>query len=259
MAIDWKSQLKSQGLSTFNPLRLTPEWINDQIRAALIRKRGGLPRPLRVSRGEIALQIGTPNPLTMAYLSNAVGRGGSVVIVEPAPTNLKRLEGARDQLTWSNVRLVRCAAWSETTELDLSIAAHPGDHKIEVEGIEHDNDFRPENKYEEKVCVRGRKVDDIVSEENLKKVNYIEVMVNGAELEVLRGAERLLQASRPIRLLVKGHARSKEDGNPINERISRFLESFGLNTVIAKGGETSVGSNKEWKTRAGDVFAYASK
>ena len=211
---------------------------------------------MRVSRGETALQIGTPNPGTMERLSNAVGPRGLVVIIEPAPENIRRLEEARDRLNWPNVDLVRCAAWSESDEMKFSLAAHPGDHKIAIDGIEHDNDYRPENTYEETTTVEAKPLDQIVEKHGLDQVNYVEIMVNGAEMEVLRGATHMLRGFRPIRLLVKGHART-EQGQPLNQEISKFLDRHGLATVVTQGGDPAVGSNPEWRVRDGDVFAYA--
>jgi len=45
--------------------------------------------------------------------------------------------------------------------------------------------------------VRGRSIDDVVRELNLTKVNAIKVDVEGAELEVLRGAMNTLKRFHP--------------------------------------------------------------
>jgi len=155
-------------------------------------------------------------------------------------TSIRRLEEARDRLNWPNVDLVRCAAWSESDEMKFSLAAHPGDHKIAIDGIEHDNDYRPENTYEETTTVGAKPLDQIVEKHGLDQVNYVEIMVNGAEMEVLRGATHMLRGFRPIRLLVKGHART-EQGQPLNQEISEFLDRHGLATVVTQGGDPAVG------------------
>lgn len=252
----WWQWIKVKGVSVANPLRIFPVQVSDRIRAALVRARGTLPKTLRVRRGEVALLVGTPNPSTMVRFSNAVGPSGLVVIVEPAPENIRRLEEAYDRLPWTNVQLVPCAAWSELDHVTFSLAAHSGDHKIDVDGVEHDNDYRPENTYEETITVQAQPLDNIVEQQELDRVDYVEIMVNGAELEVLRGATSLLRKHRPIRLLVKGHART-EEGKPLNEDICEFLDQFGITTIITEGGDPAVGTNPEWNVRDGDVWAYA--
>jgi hypothetical protein len=135
----------------------------------------------------------------------------------------------------------------------LSRSPHPEDHKIAAEGIIHDNDFRPENTYEDQVAIPVDTIDNIMAEAGLDHVDYLDVKVNGAELEVLKGSERALR-SPSIRVFAKAHARY-EDGTPINRDILAFLADHGLEAIVTRG-EPAVGTNPNWTVRDGDVFGY---
>jgi hypothetical protein len=83
------------------------------------------------------------------------------------------------------------------------------------------------------------------------------ITVNGAELEVLKGATRIISQSENCRIFSKGHARvgDAQSGTPLNVYISEFFNSHGLVSIISKG-ERGATKAAHWKFREGDVFAW---
>ena len=236
------------------PLRYLPESsVKEAIRVALLKVDNSLPYALHVNPGDTAIQVGTPNVRTMYEYSAAVGRHGRAVIIEAEPSNVERLRAAVASLPHPNVRIVAKGAWRTKGRLALSLSPHRGDHKFAVPGIRHDNDDRPGNTYERSVEVDVDTLDAIIGDEGLDRVDFVNITVNGAELEVLKGAEELLRR-RPLRLWIKGHAR-QADGRPINEALIAMLTARGF-TARRTAGEPAIGAKPEWRMREGDVYAY---
>ncbi len=67
------------------------------------------------------------------------------------------------------------------------MAPKPGDHRLVIPEIEHDNDYKQENYYLKESNIEADTVDNMMRELNINHLNYIEIMVNGAELHVLQG------------------------------------------------------------------------
>lgn len=237
------------------PARVLPEGkLKNHIRTWVLKFQFNLPAYLAINRGDVAMQVGTPNPSLLRRFSRAVGPNGFVVVVEADEENAARLQESLASLRWKNVAIVKKGAWSAAGTLNFSRSpAFPGDHKIAINEIVHDNDLRPENEKYEEAPIEVDTLDNIAAANGLERLDYLSITVNGAELEVLRGAEQMLSEMRP-RVFSKAHARHR-DGTPLNVPIREFLGRFGYVTFRTRGEQT-VGNDPDWKRRDGDVYAY---
>ncbi len=237
------------------PARLLPEGkAKDFVRRALLRVQNSVPTELAVNRGDTVVQIGTPWPSTMHRFRKAIGANGRLVIFEAMPANANRLRAAIQESGYSNVTLFEGAAYSSRQSGRMMVSPHVGDHKIKVDGVRMDNDLRSINAEMGEVNVEFHRIDDVLQDLGISEINYLSVTVNGAELEVLKGAEETLRRSTHIRTYSKGHARL-DNGQPINTLIKPYLESLGMKAVISKG-EPSSTHDERWLYRDGDVFAW---
>lgn len=246
------------GVAVSKIIHLFPEGESkNTVRAAAFSRFSGwfpVPRAGLIDRGDSVVSVGAASPGQVHTLAHLAGRRGTVLLVEPSPTNHDFLEPATAE--YDHVVLDKRGAWREagTHTMKLAPEDYPADHKLEVENVEHDNDYR-HGGYDDEVDVTVAPLDDILCDHGVHP-DYVEIMVNGAELEVLRGASEMLDADGP-RLWVKGHARDEETGEPLNERIVPFLEEdHDYETAVTRGGERTVGTVEGWERRDGDVFAY---
>lgn len=229
--------------------------LKDAARRTILRLQNSLPLELAVGKGDVVLQIGTPWPRTMKRLRKAAGNSGVVVIVEAEPRNFDRLTDARDKAGFDNVHIVNSAAWSQDEDGVLNVsAAFAGDHKIGVEGVLMDNDLRPENAEMKVIPCKFRKIDTILADLHIETLDYLSITVNGAELEVLKGATKTLNASPRVRVYSKGHS-LQNDKTPLNQPIRAFLESLCFKTMLTRG-EPTPENDSDWLWRAGDVYAW---
>lgn len=72
--------------------------------------------------------------------------------------------------------------------------------------------------------IRVRSLDSWIAEQELSRVDWIKMDIEGAELEALRGAEQLLRRDRP-KILVENH----QFHHPTMERdVAAFIDQLGL-------------------------------
>lgn len=227
--------------------------LKHQASLLLFNTIGSIPRELIIDSGDSAVMVGTPNSSRVDSFGELITPGGRALFIEPHPDNHARLREAAMQ--YDTVTVDDRGAWSKsgTQKLKLAADSNPADHKIPVENIEHDNDYRGEN-YTDSIEIQVEQLDRILSDHNIHP-NYIEIMVNGAELEVLKGASKILRDSHP-RLLVKGHARETNTGTPINRQIVELLTEYDYKTAIGAVSDETVGNTDDWDRRAGDVYAW---
>ncbi len=131
-----------------------------------------------------------------------VGSNGQVLSFEPTPrTYLNLKKNVVDFSRCKNVALSNCAAGS--TE---SIATFY-DYGIFNCGYNSSNGARKKGRpieVEEEFTVKIRKVDDVLKEKNVKKVDFIKIDAESSESDVLKGAQETLIRDKPFVLLEVG-------------------------------------------------------
>ena len=237
------------------PVSMMPECMfKSCIRRSVLSIQHSLPTELAVNSGDTIVQIGTPWPRTLHRFRRAVGERGCLVIVEAEPINYNRLKSAVEEAGYKNVHVIEGAAWSETIAGKLATSPYFGDHKIQQKAVSMDNDLRAANKEMKQIDVQFYRLDTLLSELGVSEINYLCVTVNGAELEVLKGAEEILKRNQNIRVYAKGHARL-ENGLPLHTVTEPYMRSLGYSTKITRG-EPSSTTDISWRWRAGDLYAW---
>lgn len=241
--------------SSFFIKHLPKSRYKEQIKIYFYKYQNSLPIELSAYQGETVVQIGTPRTRTVHRFLNAVGENGFVLILEAEPKNYSRLINHEPFKKHKNLKIINAAAWSETKDGFLQVSpSHIGDHKVEVPNITVDNDVRAGNEEMLQVPCKFYALDDLFDELKLTKINYLSVTVNGAELEVVKGAKSMLTRVKDCRLYIKGHCLDQQS-KPLKESIANYLSSLGFNTIFTKG-ELSTSISKDWVYRAGDVYAW---
>lgn len=235
------------------PARPLPEGrLKNAVRSGVLSLQHSLPTELAVNRGDVVVQVGTPNVQTMVRFARAVGASGRLVIVEAMPENQETLQAAIDSNGLGQVTLVRAAACDENGQGELAVSqSFRGDHRLPLEAIAIDNDQRTGNEAMCRIPVRLIRLDDELPGLGVDRLDYLSVTVNGAEAEVIRGCRRLLAASSVgVRVYAKGHALDAH-GAPLHESLAALLREEGLRVKITRGEPGSV-----QRRRAGDVYAW---
>ena len=171
--------------------------------------------------GMTVLDIGAHHGLYSLLAAKRVGRNGRVRSFEPSPRERKSFKRNLRINGFRNVQIESFALGSSAGRAELFL----------VEGAEDVcNSLRPPaaEVTTTKVSVEVRPLDEYLQRQKIEKVDFIKLDVEGAELEVLRGAKRLLSsAERPMILAEVQDIRTAPWGYRAEE-IIRHLEELGF-------------------------------
>lgn len=183
-------------------------------------------------RGDIVLDIGAYTGMFTVKASLRVGRTGLVVAIEPEPLTYAYLRWNCRQL--SNVRFVPKALSNKQGQGKLYLSPVPGAHSMTYL-----------HKPEDSILVDIITVDELVSELKLPGVDFIKLDAEGAELEVLQGAEKTLAKNKLKLSIASYHA--LPNGRPEVPLLISFLERRGYEITKARGLREYVYAKKEEK------------
>ena len=180
-------------------------------------------------KGDVVVDIGAAFGLYTIPSSRQVGQSGKVVAIEAHPTNYEMLNRNVKLNSLTNVTCLNYAVYSTKTKVKIyrnyTIISEraTGEEKAEERFVE----------------VNADTLDSILEQNKTPKelVNWVKIDVEGAELEVLKGATELLSTSKDIALLIEIHG--KDNYQPVID----FLKSFNLTVIFRKDydwGDTQV-------------------
>lgn len=154
-----------------------------------------------VARGMTVLDIGAQSGFYSLLLSKLVGPGGKVVAFEPLPANFRLLEENIRLNDLTNVTVRHEAVVERSGGMNFEFPLNePGLIAGPVLPGDSQGSF----------AVEGIALDDCFSENRLP-IHFIKMDVEGAELEVLRGALKVLNAFHP-NMVIELHNMEKYAG-----------------------------------------------
>jgi FkbM family methyltransferase len=176
--------------------------------------------------GDIVVDVGAHIGQYTILASRRVGLTGQVISIEPEPRNFEILKRNISLNQLCNVKPVACAAYSSHTKTKLFLPEEESGRTIynTVMKERAGNNGRY-------VEVDTATLDSVLESLGLSKVNWIKIDVEGAELEVLRGACNILAESNKVRVLVEIHSVS------LYKDVSDYLKSLKFKIIYEKRNE----------------------
>lgn len=225
---------KKMSVLVFHRLLRLPEPIRMSFGARWIPLNDNIGNPTKEGRFEVAelafverylksgmtvLDIGAHHGLYSLLASIKVGSRGRVFSFEPSPRECKVLR-MNLVLNWArNVKVQSIALGSKSGESDLYLV------ETQESGC---NSLRPPvvDSATSRVRVPVVTLDEFLSNTNLRTVDFIKLDVEGAELDVLTGAQQFLRRGpRPVILVEVYDIRTQPWGYSANQ-IVKFLEQY---------------------------------
>lgn len=197
--------LKRNGMNLLSP---TPKFLGFGLKSFEAK----FERFFKIRQGETALDVGACIGDTTVPMLMKVGVKGFVIAVEPHPINIKCL--SRNVSNFSNVEIVEKAVWNSCGSIKFNVHYTPTGHSIK------------EDK-ERSSCtqVECDTLDNIVGD---MEIDFAKVDVQGAEIEVLEGAQQMLAKTK--RIVVETHGLGE---NALYPKVSKFLRERGFNVCVA--------------------------
>jgi FkbM family methyltransferase len=158
----------------------------------------------------------------------AATRRAECLAFEPEPGNAARLAENVELNDLPNVTVIEAALWSApgTVALRAGGPSGTGTHSVVAEG---ENGAESDD---EATAVAATTVDEL-SERGSRPPDVVKVDVEGAELEVLRGATTTLRARAIRELFVEAHPRRLAERGTSEEDLAAFLAELGYEQVWA--------------------------
>ena len=170
-------------------------------------------------RGTTTIDVGANAGIMAIPLSQAVGKDGRVIAVEPLRENVDRLEANARRSGLRNVVVVAVAASSSEGTVRLNLANDPAYASIvPVQGYASGTSRE----------VRASRLDTIWRESGGGDVSVVKIDVEGAEAQVLEGATELLTACRPAVMVEANDSDSLE-------RLNAVLKPLGYTRLQQAG------------------------
>ncbi|WP_310446586.1 FkbM family methyltransferase [Thiobacillus sp.] len=156
-----------------------------------------------VRQGDTAFDIGANVGIFSVVLGASVGKSGHVAAIEPVFENVARLKKNLAKNDLDNVYVMPLALGASEGRLLLNLAKDAAYHSLGVV----EKAFRADGD----VFVEVRRLDDVWMEMGRPVVSFVKIDVEGAESDVLRGAEAFLKACCPM-LLIEANTKAHLDG-----------------------------------------------
>lgn len=145
-----------------------------------------------------------------------LGEAGQVLAFEPEPTNCHWIQRTITLNGYRNIQLYQVALSDRNGEAQLYIGAKSGWHTL----VAH-----PKGGDQQAIRVTTRTLDDFLAEVGWERpVSMMKIDVEGAEMEVLRGASHVLDVNPRIVLLVDIHPEQGVDPR----ELCGYLEAKGF-------------------------------
>jgi FkbM family methyltransferase len=154
-----------------------------------------------------------------------VGSSGRVIAIEPAPENYTYLQ-----------RSIELNGYAHTRALPIALSDRDGTASLQILGLSTAHTLAPLlPKYKDmpKVTVLTRKLDSVVAEERLERVDMVKIDVQELELEMLRGAVQTLRANPQLVMFLDLPKRIE-----MRRALNEFLAPFGF-TYFPECDETA--------------------
>jgi FkbM family methyltransferase len=170
--------------------------------------------------GTVAMDVGANVGITTIPMACALWPDGRVIACEPSSENAERLSANVHRNGLTNVEVLEVAASNCDGHTRLQLASDPAYHSITRVAQE-----KATGRY---IDVPVSRLDTIWERGGRPRVSLIKIDVEGAELEVLKGSVRLIEACKPD-LLVETNSLDSKD------LVSQWLQERGYSLVTPRG------------------------
>jgi len=186
-----------------------------------------------VKRGDVVLDIGANRGFFTLLFSDIIGARGRVLAFEPVPQTFYELqELVKREGCYRNASLYKVACTDRAGDVIMYLPNH--DSGQASLSNRHDQGSWAGAPEVAEHRANGVRVDDFLSDLGEKRVDFIKVDVEGAELFVLSGAEQTLRRAKPLLFLELCGTWTRAFGyTPADLQL--FLHETGYNTFASCG------------------------
>lgn len=182
----------------------------------LISDIKGYNRNYRLRKDDIVVDAGAYNGLFTIYAAIKVGPNGHVIAFEPDPYSAHILSKNICLNHLSNVTVIKKGLFSKTSRVRFDVQGVSSRLQIYNRNI-------PTLNY-----IEVDSLDNILTDLRIKKINFIKMDIECAEIEALKGCKRTITYNHNIHLAIASY--HIVNGERTSYALERLFRSFGLNS-----------------------------
>ncbi len=230
----FRSRSNSDKLSQFDRGGITyVVWINEPVGWQLYFSRSYDDAELRevlrlVQPGDVCVDVGANIGFYALNLARAVGHGGRVIAFEPLRRNALALELAAELNGFGHLAVETDVVSSRSGQQVAAICPT---------GYSGSTRFQPpaEPPAKQAAAYQTVTLDDYFAAHGISRVDFIKIDVEGAELEVLRGAEKLLGSRHaPRAILLELDPENMARFDCVAGDVVDYLGRYGYAALLAR-------------------------
>lgn len=170
-----------------------------------------------IKPGMTIIDVGVNKGYYSLLFAKLMNDKGIVLSFEPVEENCYWIKKSININKYKCIKLYQYALSNKEEEVTFYLGKKSGHGSIFLSQSNVDSEKAP-------ITIKTRKLDDVLKENNIDKIDFIKIDVEGAELMVLQGAENALKKSENLKLVVDLDRISKED----KKQLIDMLISFGF-------------------------------
>jgi FkbM family methyltransferase len=140
-----------------------------------------------IEKDDVLIDAGANFGLFSIFSSHIIGKEGKIYSFEPVERTKEFLEKNIKNNNIDNCIVVKKALGESNKEVDIFI----NDKNLEESSLVINNLLRRKEK------IKQIKLDDFIKDNNIQKVDFIKADIEGAERNMLRGAEKTIKKFKP--------------------------------------------------------------
>lgn len=175
----------------------------------------------KVSTGQVVVDAGAHVGVYAVKASKNAGENGIIVAVEPHPLNFNLLRINLKINNCRNVTTVNAALASECGERPLFLGINTTAHSTAA----HSDTLQSSH---DAISVASITLDQLAKQLNLPKIDLIKINIEGATIDMLKGATEVIRLWKPKIVAAVNHYTTEQ------EEATRFLNALGF-AVKAEG------------------------
>ena len=179
-------------------------------------------RRYSIKKGDVVVSIGASVGTNTLVFSKKVGSKGKVIAIEPDMNRLKYLEkNIRINKLENNIIIIKKGVWCKKSRMNFY-------KKAFFEGLSM---MRPDE-HSIKSTIEVDTLDNILADLNIKKVDFIKMDIEGAEIEALKGIKETLKNNDTKLAIASYHI---VDGQPTYKTIIPMMKEMGFKSYFSNG------------------------
>lgn len=174
-----------------------------------------------IKKNMVCLDIGANIGYYSTLYSKIVGDGGKVISVEPSPLNFKYLKQNLERQNKTNYLLFNCACGNTEGTVNFQLDIRANKCKVVENEIKIDTASNI-------IQVPLRRIDDVIKDCSINKLDFLKIDVEGYEWNTLQGARSSIQKFKPS---IQIEIHFKRIGVKTTHQILEFLKNEGYEVI----------------------------